>query len=353
MRAIERSAPSSKIDIPGELSESGLELEPGLPFHDWAEVGKSLARIERASRWWIGDWLAYGDDAFAENWGERYTEALAATGLDYTTVAHYKLVSSRIDFCTRVQKLSWSHHREVAPLDPAEQKEWLAKAEQNGWTCQQLRQWLKRGKKAKPLPTNTPLLRFCQDLPTPLIVSQILRVFFPDARTALDSTYGLGGFWDGSESIEVTGLDNDAGRHMDGEVDFRDMPYDNEAFDVVLFDPPHLADGGSESIMVERFKTYSDAELPDVIRDGTAEAWRVAKLGIVVKICEHVHGQKYVPEARWVEDAVPAPVYDKVHQVRTGAMIDPKWEEQLSAYNNGSTYLIFRKDGPLHVRRLG
>ena len=36
---------------------------------------------------------------------------------------------------------------------------------------------------------------------------------------------------------------------------------------------------------------------------------------------------------------------------RLHAMIDPKWGEQLSAYNNGATYLIFRKDGPLHIRR--
>ena len=31
--------------------------------------------------------------------------------------------------------------------------------------------------------------------------------------------------------------------------------------------------------------------------------------------------------------------------------IDPRWGEQLSAYNNGATYLVFRKDNQLHVRR--
>jgi hypothetical protein len=209
----------------------------------------------------------------------------------------------------------------------------------------------------KPLPEAIevkpkPLLRFCQDLPTATIVTLILHVAFPDAKTALDMTYGSGAFWDGSAHVEVTAHDNNPARALDGVVDFTKLPYGKNDFDVALFDPPHIADAGAESIMGQRFGTYSEEQLPDVIRAGAREAWRVARLGIIVKITDHIHGLAYVLESDWVRDALDGqPPYDVVHQVRSGAMVDPKWEEQLSAYNNGSSYLIFRRGVQKHVRR--
>ena len=335
------------IAVPGSLNAAGLELRPGLSIQEWTSVGTALARVDRAYRWWVGDWLNYGDTEY----GEMYAQAAATTGLEYGSLDHCKVVANSIEFGRRRPNLTWSHHHEVAALEPDEQDVWLERAEANSWTVKELRAWIKGGKR-KPLPTHTPLLRFSQDLPTPVIVAQILRVYFPDAETAFDCTGGDGGFWDGSEPVEVTALYVDPQRAADGEIaDFRHLDYDDESFDVALFDPPHIADGGTESIMAEKFGTYADEDLADVIREGVCEAWRVARLGIVVKVTDHVHGQRYVLESDWVREAIGQPPYDEVHQVRSGAMIDPKWEEQLSAYNNGSTYLIFRKDSPMHVRR--
>lgn len=197
------------------------------------------------------------------------------------------------------------------------------------------------------------LMRFCQaDLPTSTIVSLILRVAFPDAETALDATYGSGAFWDGSAHVKVTAHDLDPRRAPDGAADFRDLPYDDGARDVVLLDAPHLADAGEDSIMGERFGTASSADLEQLVRDGVCECWRVAKLGIIVKVTDHTHGQRFVAESDWVRDALSGLVpYEVVHQTRSEALIDSRWGEQLSAYSNGSTYLIFRKDGPLHRPR--
>ena len=338
------SADETAIAVPGSLSPVGLDLRPGLSLAEWTAVGTALGRVDRAYRWWVGDWLNYGGGEYAE----RHAEALATTGLKQSSLKACKWVAEQIESVRRRTNLYWDHHLEVAALTPDEQDLWLGRAEAKGWTVKELRAWIK-GSKRKPLPTHTPLLRFCQDLPTPIIVAQILRVHFPDAESALDPTGGDGGFWDGSESVDVTALYVDPQRAAVGEVaDFRHLEYDDESFDVVLFDPPHVADGGADSIMAEKFGTYADEDLPDVIRDGVREAWRVARLGIVVKVTDHVHGQRYVLESDWVRDAVGQPPYDEVYQVRSGAMIDPRWEEQLSAYNNGSTYLIFRKDGPLH-----
>jgi hypothetical protein len=196
------------------------------------------------------------------------------------------------------------------------------------------------------------LLRFMQPtIPTATIIALILRVAFPDADTALDVTYGNGAFWDGSAHVDVTAVDQDETRAPNGTADFQDLPYDDEEFDVVLLDPPHVADGGKDGIMAQRFGTYTAEQLERAVRIGTAESWRASKLGIIVKVTDAVHGSTYVSESDWVRESIDAPLYDVVHQTRSGALVDPKWDEQLSAYNNGSTYLVFRKDGPLHKRR--
>src|SRR5262249_40372042 len=107
-----------------------------------------------------------------------------------------------------------------------------------------------------------PLLRFWQpDLPSPTIVALFLRVFIPDAGTALDTTYGSGNFGDGSAPVRVTGVDADPTRALDGVADFRRLDYGDASFDVALFDPPPLADGGAQSVMTGKFGTYRQDEL--------------------------------------------------------------------------------------------
>lgn len=223
---------------------------------------------------------------------------------------------------------------------------------------------LKLAAKPKPVPGPNAftleggLMRFSPvDLPTPRVVALILRVLFPDAVTALDVTYGSGNFWDGSAHVSVRAHDGDPTRAPDGVMDFCDLQYAEEAFDVVLFDPPHLADAGELSVMRSRFGTYEQEELRDVMCQGAREAWRAARLGIVVKVTDHVHGAPTPSDALlrrqtgWVIDTIGQEPYDVVHQVRASPFVDPKWHEQLSAYNNGSTYLVFRKGDQRHLRR--
>ncbi len=352
MTALEPRQDYQQLAFPGTVSRVGMELQPGLSKQDWLEAGRRCALIERANRWWIGDFLNYGEQA---EYGETYREALSLFELDYSTLADLKWIASEFRFSDRSENLTWTHHRATASLDEDVRRYWLREAEENRWSVRELKARIK-GEKAKPLPTHRPLLRFCQDLPTPIIIAQILRVYFPNAESALDLTGGNGGFWDGSELLEVTRLVVDPARPPGEREDFRSLPHiADDAHDVAIFDPPHLAEAGhSGSIMGERFGTYdSMADMEKAIGDGCREAWRIGKLGAIVKVTDHVHGQRYVLESDWVREAIGQKPFDEVYQVRTGAVIDPKWEAQLSAYNNGSTYLIFRKDGHIHkkVRR--
>lgn len=178
---------------------------------------------------------------------------------------------------------------------------------------------------------------------TATIVAKILAVCFPDARAAVDLTPGHGAFWREDVPTHVTVT---LSSH-----DFRRLPYANESYCVALFDPPHNADAGSGSIMGTRFGTYKQADLEPAVRQGVREAWRVSTRGVLVKVTDHVHGQRFVRMSGWVYDELGEP-FEVVHQVRGRALVDPRWREpQLSARNNGASYLIFRKDGPLHRRR--
>ena len=113
---------------------TGLVLRDGLSWERWTEIGATLQQMERSVQWWIGDWLNYGERAY----GEKYAQAIETTGMKCQTLMNCAYVASKIDLPARVDSLSWTHHREVAALEPAEQVEWLAKAEAEHMTSREL-----------------------------------------------------------------------------------------------------------------------------------------------------------------------------------------------------------------------
>jgi len=87
----------------------------------WLATGRRLGAIGRCSQWWIGDWIRYG----TSRWGERYAEAARVTGYDVASLRNMAWVASQFDLSLRSDKLTWSLHFLLAPLEPDEQKRWL------------------------------------------------------------------------------------------------------------------------------------------------------------------------------------------------------------------------------------
>ena len=204
-------------------------------------------------------------------------------------------------------------------------------------------------------PASSALLTSIMPGPPARIVSGMLRVLFPDAESVLDVTYGGGKFWDGSAPVAVTGLDLDPARAPHVVGDFRALPFPDDSFDVVAFDPPYHTDMGcgKPSIMGSRFGTFGTIpELREAVEQGCREAWRVARLGVVVKVQDYIHASRLVLMSDWVRAAIPMEPYDFVHGQGAAAVVDPKWREQLSVRHQGQpTYWAFRTDGPVHRRR--
>lgn len=111
-----------------------LPREP-MALNDWVAAGRRFGLIARCSQWWIGDWVTYGNS----RWGEKYAEAARITGYDAGSLRNMAWVSSQFDTALRSDKLSWSHHVLLAPLDDEEKRGWLELAIQSKLSVSDLR----------------------------------------------------------------------------------------------------------------------------------------------------------------------------------------------------------------------
>ena len=119
-----------------ELGRTGLAIHRELTRAEWAELGVQLHAVETGIQWAQGDWILYGAKRTR---GGDVAAAVDATGLSYQALSDITWVARRIEPSRRRGKLSFSHHREVAGLEPHEQDSLLLAAETNGWSRNRLR----------------------------------------------------------------------------------------------------------------------------------------------------------------------------------------------------------------------
>jgi hypothetical protein len=105
-------------------------------FEEWQSALDFAVNADKSIHFWIGDILNYGEK---RPWGKRYEEAIEKTGFDYQTLMDDKWVAASVQFSSRKENLSFSHHKVVAPYAPQEQAILLEKAETMGLSVTQLR----------------------------------------------------------------------------------------------------------------------------------------------------------------------------------------------------------------------
>ncbi|MGH2763853.1 MAG: hypothetical protein ACRDL4_12475 [Thermoleophilaceae bacterium] len=117
---------------------AGRELEVA----EWAEQGRWLGTIGRASAWWIGDWIRYG----SARYGDKYSRASQVTGYDVQSLMNMAYVASRFGPSRRRPGLSFSHHAELAGLAPEDQELWLDRTEAGALSVRALRVELRQAR---------------------------------------------------------------------------------------------------------------------------------------------------------------------------------------------------------------
>lgn len=117
------------------ITSTGLKFADDITFDEWEAIGDTLARLDRAVQWLIGDWLNYGEAHYRET----YAQALDDTKYSYQTLANMASVASKVESSRRRENLTWTHHCEVASLPPDVQDGLLEWAEETKASTRELR----------------------------------------------------------------------------------------------------------------------------------------------------------------------------------------------------------------------
>jgi hypothetical protein len=181
--------------------------------------------------------------------------------------------------------------------------------------------------------------------------------FYPRGRPELilDATVHVGRFWRGSER-PVIGMDIDTRYHPDVTGDHLCMPFRDEVFDVVVYDPPHIPNQGKDHS--KDFNTRFGLVLKSPAENGynfshlyppfAQEAYRVLRPeGILLcKITDYVHGHRFQWAHIELFNAAVAAGFcpcDCIVKVRKGPIVSPKWKTAHHTRRHHCYWLVFRK----------
>lgn len=181
--------------------------------------------------------------------------------------------------------------------------------------------------------------------------------FYPPRppKMILDATFNAGRFWKGS-SRKIIGVDIDPRFHPTVVADNRDMPFDDDHFDVVVYDPPHVPNQGKDRSkdfntrfgLVIKSLPGGGYNLNHLYQPFALEAFRVLKPGGVLfcKITDYIHDHRYQwAHIEFMQSAVAVGfcACDCIVKVRKGPIIDPKWKKAHHARRHHCYWLVFRK----------
>jgi hypothetical protein len=96
-------------------------------LEQWKEKGEALARAKWSNQWDIAAWMLKGENTFKKK--EREEAAVKATGMTVETLRQFAYTARHV--LTRVNGLSFGHHRLVAQYTSEEQARLLKHAKDN------------------------------------------------------------------------------------------------------------------------------------------------------------------------------------------------------------------------------
>ena len=107
------------LKLNGQFPTNFLPLDMATcnSFEDYCEIGSMIQTTVLNHQWWVGDWIIYGEDHYPDI----YTQAIELTGNSLQNLMNYRRVASVFPPERRVPELSFSAHRELAPLSEEEQ----------------------------------------------------------------------------------------------------------------------------------------------------------------------------------------------------------------------------------------
>lgn len=120
----------------------GLEIGDNPRIEDWNELGIDLMEQVKVINWWLGDYIAFGEDI---GYGD-VAKIAEEIGRDKGTLANYASVSRLVKLSLRHEDLEYSHHVAVAHADWTDEEKvyWLNQAAVGEWSVRRLREEIAR-----------------------------------------------------------------------------------------------------------------------------------------------------------------------------------------------------------------
>ena len=164
-------------------------------------------------------------------------------------------------------------------------------------------------------------------------IVNLLSIHSPAHSKILDCTYSTGSMWRGLK-YDIVKCDLTANNKIDIQADCMAMPFLSNVFDVIVFDPPHIADGGSGGIMHKRYGSNKGLGLSILMERFLCDASRVlVPNGLVLaKIANGVHSNRFNNMSRLFLDYAELSGFEQVDEsirVSNHLINDPKWNRIL------------------------
>lgn len=147
------------LGLPGDADAVSLRLPEGMSIEEWVDVGRKLCHAEKSVMWWIGDWWAFGNIKYGDK-AKIAKEGIFSRG--YESLINAGTVSRKFEVPRRSRILPWSHHREVASLEPDEADKFLRQAERYGWSKRELRSEVSQYRAARKINAPTASSETCE-----------------------------------------------------------------------------------------------------------------------------------------------------------------------------------------------
>lgn len=127
------------------LTRRGLMMTGEVDTEAWEQLGQLLFSLEGAIQFLIGDWLLQAE----RQYGYTYKQIAEHFGRDVETMYTYVWVCKNVNFSTRIEKLSFGHHRLVAGLPEDRQRELLEQAAERDLSVRAFEKLIKGRKSQK------------------------------------------------------------------------------------------------------------------------------------------------------------------------------------------------------------
>lgn len=142
------------------VTRTGLVVKGHPDKQDWARMGGYLRFMETCIQFALGDWLNAGEGLYGE---QEVAQLVDSKTFTYSTLRNYAWVAKSVPPSNRIKGLDFKFHQLAASLPPTEQKKWLDKAVEKGWTTKEFDEELKKKKHGLLADTIYYVIVACED----------------------------------------------------------------------------------------------------------------------------------------------------------------------------------------------